>query len=462
MESKENKKDNHFLTGLKNLGLGAIWSTRSFSLSADSMVLGFLSVYAASYLGLDLAVIGTLLLVAKIVDAISNFVIAFIVDNTHWKLGKGRPWEIFVIPMWLLTFVLYGIPIGWNTVVQYAVVFLMYTLIVSIFQTTLYCTEPIYFSHAIKDDKQRITVQTVNGFVNVITFTIIGIIYPQLMGKYMSAPNGWLIMALIVGVPCMILGMIRFICIKEVDIAITEQHAQRVTIGDSVKAMFGNKYVIMVTLIYFAVNFVGGFSNTATTYYFTYIVGDVGLMSVINGFGIIAMAAIPLCPILARKFTKSQIISLFMLIAISGCVIKSFAGANMTLLTIGSLLSGVMTYPIAVFGNLMLIDCMDYGEWKNGNRVEGAIFAGTGLGSSVGNGIGIAIFGFIMSALHFDGTAAVQTQAALNGIRFTFVWLPAIVFLLAAILMAFYKLDKEIPAIRSELDERNKNEAAEN
>lgn len=457
MEQKENK----FLTGLKNLGLGAIWSTRSFSLSADAMVLAFLSVYAASYLGLDLAVIGTLLLVAKVVDAISNFVIAFIVDNTHWKLGKGRPWEICVIPMWLLTFVLFGIPIGWNTVVQYAVVFLMYTLIVSICQTALYCTEPIYFNHAFKDEKARISIQTVNGFVNVITFTIIGIIFPQLMGKYMFAPNGWLIMALIVGVPCMILGMIRFICIKEVDIAVTEQKAQRVTIGDSVKAMVGNKYVIMVTLIYFAVNFVGGFANTASTYYFTYIVGNVELMSVINGFGIIAMAAIPLCPILARKLTKSQVISVFMLIAISGCVIKSFAGTNMTLLTIGSLLSGVMTYPIAVFGNLMLIDCMDYGEWKNGKRVEGAIFAGTGLGSSIGSGVGSAIFGFIMSALHFDGTAAVQTEAALNGIRFTFVWLPAIVFLLAAILMVFYKLDKEIPGIRAELEKRNKLEATE-
>lgn len=447
-------KSNNFLTGLKNLGIGGIWSTRSFSLSADSMMLAFLSVYCASSLGLDLGIVGTLLLVAKVCDAVSNFVIAYIVDNTNWKLGKGRPWEICIIPMWILTFVLFGIPIGWNTVVQYAVVFVMYTLIVSIFQTALYCTEPIYFNHAIKDDTQRISVQTVNGFVNVITFTLIGIILPQLMGKYMMEPNGWLKISMIIGIPCIIIGMIRFVCIKEVDIAISEQQANKVTMGDSLKALTGNKYVIYVTLIYFAVNLVGGFANTANTYYFTYIVGDIEAMSVINGFGMVAMLAIPLCPILAKKLTKSQVVSLFMMIAISGCAIKLFAGTNMIILTIGSVLSGVMTYPIAVFGNLMLIDCMDYGEWKNGKRVEGAIFAGSSLGSTIGAGVGSAVFGYIMSFLGFDGMAAVQTEAATKGIIFTFAILPAIIFLAAAIVMHFYKLDKEIPQIREELAAR--------
>lgn len=450
MESKSNK----FLTGLKNLGLGGIWSTRSFSLSADGMMLAFLSVYCASSLGLDLGIIGTLLLIAKICDVISNFIIAYIVDNTNLKLGKGRPWELCVIPMWLLTFVLFGIPIGWNTVVQYAVVFLMYTLIVSIFQTALYCTEPIYFNYAIKGDEKRISVQTVNGFVNVITFTLIGIILPILMGKYMMETNGWLKIALIIGVPSMIIGMIRFICIKEVDVAVAAQNAEKVTITDSIKALTGNKYVICVTLIYFAINLMAGFGNTASTYYFTYIVGNVEAMSVINGFGIIAMVAIPICPLLAKKLTKSQVVSLFMLIAAAGSILKLFAGTNMVLLTIGSILGGVMSYPIAVFGNLMLIDCMDYGEWKNGKRVEGAIFAGSSLGSSLGSGVGSAVFGFIMSALGFDGMAAVQTASATNGIVFTFSVLPALIFLGAMVVMHFYKLDKEIPQIREELEAR--------
>lgn len=455
-EEEMEEKTNKSMNGLKNLGIGAIWSSRSFSLAADSMLLAFLTVYCGSSLGLDLGIIGTLLLAAKICDAVSNFVIAYIVDNTHWKLGKGRPWEICVIPMWLLTFVLFGIPVGWNTVLQYAMVFLIYVLIVSIFQTTLYCTEPIYFNHSFKDEKQRISVQTVNGFVNVVTFTLVGIVLPLLMGRYMGQPNGWMKISLIIGVPCMIIGMIRFICVKEVDIALAEQHQEKVSIKDTVQAIFGNKYVLMVTMLYFAVNLISGFANTANTYFFTYVLGNVELMSVINGFSMVAMLAIPLCPILARKISKSQIIILFMIIASIGCGIKLLAGANMVPLTIGCVLSGVMTYPIAVFGNLMLIDCMDYGEWKNGKRVEGAIFAGSSLGSTIGAGVGSALIGYIMNFVGFDGMAATQTEAALTGIKFTFAVLPAIIFIAAAAAMRFYKLDKEITGIRAELEARKK------
>lgn len=435
---------------LKDWGRGLLWSTRSISLSADSMMIGFLTYFCTDTLGLNVGVIGTLLLVAKIVDAITNFVFAYIVDNAHFKSGKGRPFEILLIPAWIATFAMFGIPLGWNTVVQYVAVFVLYTLIVSVFHTALYCTEPIYFNHAIKDDGERINIQTVNGMVTVAAFMVVGIIVPILMGKYFGQPNMWVKISVIIGIPCMILGMIRYFVFKEVDTQEVQAKAQKITIKDAVYGMFTNKYVLMIASIYFVVNLVGGFSG-ATTYYFTYVVGDVGKMAVVNSFGFVAFIIMPICALLAKKFDKSKIMAGFLLIGALGNVIKYFAGSNMLLLTIGSVVGGVVSHPVAIFGNLMLIDCMDFGEWKNKKRLEGAIFAASGLGSTIGTGAGSAVMGLILNAFGYDGMAAVQTASAIFGIRLVFAILPAVFYVIAAIVMFIYDLDKKIPKIHEEL-----------
>lgn len=435
---------------LKDWGKGLLWSTRSISLSADAMLIGFLTFFCTDTLGLNIGVIGTLLLVAKIVDAITNFVFAYIVDNFHFKSGKGRPYEILLIPAWIVTFLLFGIPLGWTAVVQYVAVFVLYTLIVSVFHTALYCTEPIYFNHAIKDESERMNIQTVNGMVTVLSFMMVGIVLPILMGKFWGQPNMWVKISMVIGVPCMVIGMVRYFLFREVDTDEVQAKAQKITIADAIHGMITNKYVLMIAGIYFVVNLVGGFGS-ATTYYFTYIVGDIEKMAVINSFGFVAFIIMPICALLAKKFDKSKIMAGFLLVGALGNLIKYFAGTNMALLTVGSILGGVVTHPVAIFGNLMLIDCMDFGEWKNKKRLEGAIFAASGLGSTVGAGAGNAVLGFILNLFGYDGMAATQTASALFGIRLTFALLPVIFYVIAAIIMFVYDLEKKLPAIRSEL-----------
>lgn len=438
---------------LFNIGKGFLWSSRSFSLSADSMVLTFLTFFCTDTLGLDIGVIGTMLLVAKVVDAITNFIFAYIVDNLHFKSGKGRPYEILIVPAWICTFLMFGIPITWMAFVQYAVVFLMYTLIVSVFHTALYCTEPIYLNHAVKVE-DRMPIQTVNGIVTVLSFTVVAIAIPILMGVFAGQQNMWLLISLVIGIPSIILGMVRYFCFKETDteLSVKQEH---ISIMDAVRGMLTNKYVVLYTLVTFTINVVSGF-GTSSTYYFQYIVGDVTLMSVVNGVGSVAILIMPLCGILASKFKKSSLIGAFFMIAAAGNLIKYLAGANITLLTIGSLMAGVMSYPVAIFGSLILIDCMDYGEWKNGKRVEGAIFAATGLGSTIGSGVGSALFGMIMGACGYDGLAEVQSTAAIMGIKLTFAIIPLVLFaIVGVIIFAKFDLEKKLPQIREELAARH-------
>lgn len=133
---------------------------------------------------------------------------------------------------------------------------------------------------------------------------------------------------------------------------------------------------------------------------------------------------------------------------------RFFAGTNMTILMVSALISSICIYPFQAFSGLMLIDCMDYGEWKNRKRVEGAVFAGTGIGTTIGPGVGTALCGIILEGLGYDGTAAVQSARAIMGIRVCYSLIPAALLLLAVIALAAYDLDKKMPQVKSELKER--------
>ena len=64
------------------------------------------------------------------------------------------------------------------------------------------------------------------------------------------------------------------------------------------------------------------------------------------------------------------------------------------------------------------------------------------------------MLGWILSFGGYDGATAVQTESAKAAITFLYNWLPAGMILVTFIIMLFYKLDKEMPQIHKELEDR--------
>ena len=72
-------------------GLSLLWGSRTVSLAIHSSLFSYFTYFCTNHLGLNPGIIGAMILVAKIIDAITNFICAYLVDNLHMKLGKGRP-----------------------------------------------------------------------------------------------------------------------------------------------------------------------------------------------------------------------------------------------------------------------------------------------------------------------------------------------------------------------------------
>ena len=103
-------KENDKLKGKK-----VKWATYTISMWLSWAVLGYVNYFSTDHLHLNVGVVGTIFLASKILDAISNFIVATIVDNHKFKKGKGRPWNICIIPYWLCVIIMFSIPASLGT-----------------------------------------------------------------------------------------------------------------------------------------------------------------------------------------------------------------------------------------------------------------------------------------------------------------------------------------------------------
>lgn len=129
-------------------------------------------------------------------------------------------------------------------------------------------------------------------------------------------------------------------------------------------------------------------------------------------------------------------------------------GVNTTILMVTACIRGVGFGFMMGLSGAMVADTIEYGEWKNGIRVQGILLSAQSLAVKIGQGVITAGFSYFLAAIAYDGTAAVQSASTVSGIDLFFKWGPVVAYVIALLILAAYKLDKEFPTIMKELEER--------
>lgn len=430
------------------------WVTRGVGLAVNSILLMQITFYATESVGLSAGVVGTLLLVSKLFDGITDLIAGFIIDKTHTRWGKARPYELFLIPTWILTVLLFSTPNNMSLTGKAIYIFILYLLINAVCVTFLSASEAVFMARSTSDDNRRAHALTAAGICAMIFPAAISIVLPFLMASWGTQPGGWTKIALVLGIPSCLIGLIRFFYIKE-ERDVESEKNENITLKESLHCLLQNKYVFLQAGAGLLSMLATNVAAAVQAYYFTYIVGDLAKMSAIGVMGLAAPFMLLIFPLALRKIGGMNFVKVGVVIAIIGSVLKYFAGDNMTLIIIGSLLAGVGIPAITMVGAIFGIQCMDYGEWKTGIRVEGMINAVGGFATKVGSGLASGLVGLVMGMTGYVGGAATQTAAANTAIVWCFSLIPAILCVGMFILCSFYDLEKKIGKIREELAERN-------
>ena len=445
-EVKKNKDDKIGFGGLM------LWQSRAVSTSIVVLMLGYLMIYATDTLKIPAAAVSLILVASKVFDGITDVVAGFIVDRTETKWGKARPYEIFIVGLWLCTWLLFSCPESLSTTVKCVWIFIMYALAQSVCYTFLNANQTPYMVRAYKEN-QIVKLTSYGSVVTMLAAVVFNVVFPTLMGSIATSASGWSRLVLMFAVPLAAIGILRMIFVKEkYDVDVTTEKGEKLKIKDVVTVVKTNKYILLITVMTFIFNFVCNMG--VNVYYFTYVVGNVGLMGVTY---IAQMIAIPLAfifPKLISKFSTIKLMFVGFLVSAVGYLINFFAGSNMVLLMIGAVLTGAGTIPASMLISLVIIECADFNEWKGIPRMEGTMSSINSFGSKVGAALGAGALGIILSLVGYTGNAENMPGGAITMIRLLYSLIPMVLYAITAFSLKLYKLDKLMPQIKADNEAR--------
>lgn len=188
----------------------------------------------------------------------------------------------------------------------------------------------------------------------------------------------------------------------------------------------------------------------AYTYYFTYIGGGIERYTSLAALSMPLLIVMFIFPAIMKKgVPMSRIILFGAICGAIGYVLNFFAGDNMAILMIAAVLYSFAGLPIAYLSGLLILDCAEYNVLCGRKRMETTVSAISSFGTKLGQGLGAAALGLMLSAFGYDGAAAAQTEGAIMGIRCLYSVIPAAVYALIVVLCAVYKLDKVLAEMRA-------------
>lgn len=185
------------------------------------------------------------------------------------------------------------------------------------------------------------------------------------------------------------------------------------------------------------------------TYYYTWVGGGIGRYSTLAAISMPMLIVMFIFPVILKKgIPMSRIILFGSICGVIGYIINFFALDNMAILMIAAVFTTFAGLPIGYLLGLLILDCAEYNVLCGRKRMETTVGSISSFGTKLGQGLGAASVGLILSAFGYVGGAATQSNTALMGIRSLYSIIPAVIYALIAILCACYKLDKVLAELR--------------
>lgn len=442
-------------TGIKkhhqnHLGVGRLLAWKSSDISqgwVSILMLNFLSMYASDTLGVNIGIVGSLLMFSKIVDAITDLLAGWLVDNTHTRWGKGRPYELCIVGMTVCTVLLFSASPEWSMVVKCVWIFLMYTLTFSIFSTLRAAGGTPYTIRHFSNNRILIEkMSSYGGIIVIMGSLIVSAGFPVLVSKFANSASGWQLCTIIVMIPATVIGLLRFFLCKE-DPSIEESESNEPLKIKEILRMFSkNKYVWIYALIMLCYNIL---TNLAVgSYFYKWVIGDTAMMGVTSLFSVILLPLMFFFPKIIEKVgSMGKMIAGFCVISIVGYLICFFSGDFVPGVLIGFMLGQFATLPLSYYGILFIMNVCTYNEMIGLQRMEASSNSMGNFMSKIGAALGSWITGLLLMSAGYVSAEGVASQpaSAILMIRVDYTLIPALMFAIILVCcLAFSKLEVRV------------------
>lgn len=449
------------LRGYQYLGDGMT----QFALNSISGLVGIITYFYTDKVGVAAATAGTILLVSKIIDAVSDIVMGRLVDKTKSKYGKARPWLLWMaIPTFIAIVFLFTMPAGAGNGVKFAYGLATNVLATAIVYTAIGVPFGCLMSLVTKSTEERSKMGLFRMIIGYLIGMVIAIGLIPITNAFGGDQGAWILVAAILGVLSAGSLVWTFAVTKEHSgeaIVNPDSEDEDVSYKESLGILFRNRYWVIMLFVMLAVNIIYAVSGAMGVYYTKYILGNENLVALLGGVGLIpVIIGVIVTQPMVRKFGLAKTTRIAILIGIVGVIVRVFMPYSLLIaLTFGSLVT-FGTIPLMIIGGVLVNNTIEYNDWKFGKRLVGMSNSASSFGAKIGLGLGGAMIGWILSLGNYDGNLLVQPGSALTSIIALSIWIPGIMLVIIYFLLRKYDLDLRYADIVKELNTRKNNTAS--
>ncbi len=462
----------------------------SLGLFGFQAIIGLLNSYQAEFdasiLGADIAIVGILILVAKIISAVADPVVGNIVDRSKSKLGKFKSMIIYSIaPLLILTAVIFiDVPFKTNSAVTYVWIFVTY-LLWSIAMTMGDVPSQGIAAALTSNPDERTNVVSISNTFKQIGFSACVVIVPivcliipggsQVFGfegdtdTPMTGSEYFWVAVLTSVLGCALFALIPIINKERVVVKSNE----KTTVKDMLGALKNNKPLKLVIISYF-LGFGRQMAMGIQVQAANVILGSqnlVAVLGIVTAVG--SMISMALCPILIKKLNEKKAYILLSVYGFASSIFSFIIGhfwfsnpqnTALTVLFYASLfLIGLQFGSVTLLPMIFTADAVDFYEYETGKRMEGTAYSILTLTIKVclalGTALGLVFIQFSgyseTVAQIAQGTAAGFSNSTKDIVFFAYTAMPGILALLSIFPMLKYDLYGEKKAkITAELQKR--------
>ncbi|HEY8345389.1 MAG TPA: glycoside-pentoside-hexuronide (GPH):cation symporter [Bacillota bacterium] len=424
-------------------GLGTVGRDMLYAL--ESMYLSFYLTEILNLPDTTMLWLTGVLTVLRIFDAVNDPFMGFLVDNTHSRYGKFKPWiALGGLGCGILTVLLFtdlGLQ-GPALVVTFGFFYLLWDFAYGANDIAYWSMLPALTI----DQKER---EKIGSFARIcanvgLYLVVVGII--PATNALGGDQNAWFVFSIIVALLTWAFLLFTLFGVKERrDLY---QKEERTSLKELFTVIFRNDQ-LLYTAVAMALFMIGYCTTTSFgVYYFKYAYKNENMYAVFAGIlGVSQLLALSIFNLFSKKYTRKQLYTFATILVVLGYLIFFFAPEEMGFIGPAGVLIFIGEAFIQLLMLMFLADTVEYGQWKLGRRNESITFSVqpfiNKIGAALANGIVMATA--VISGINAATTPEEVTAGGLLLMKSAMLILPLLFIVAGYLIYLFkFKIDKEM------------------
>ncbi|MGO4892534.1 glycoside-pentoside-hexuronide (GPH):cation symporter [Flavobacterium sp. W21_SRS_FM6] len=414
-------------------------------------VMLFLSFFYTDIFGISPAIVGTMFLAVRILDAVTDPLMGAITDRTQSRHGKFRPYLLWLcVPFAAISVLAFTTPdLSVQGKIIYA--FVTYSLLM-IAYTSINIPYSALGAVMTSDPGERVSLQSYRFVCAMLGGLLVTSLTLPLVDWFGAGDKakGYQLTIGAMSILGIGLFLLCFFGTKERVIAPSDV---KTTLKQDFKSLLKNDQwrVLCGAALFLLIGMV--LRSTLAIYYVKYYLQREELITAFITLGMIGNIVGCLCsPYIARKIGKVKAYIGLQVVAAIISMLSYFIGAEQLFLAFIAYF--LWSFFIQMATPLLwakMADTVDYGQWLTGIRITGIVYSSVVFFIKLGLALGGAFAGWLLAFYGYEAGAE-QSDSVKQGIVFSFAIYPGIASLLVAFIMRYYRLtETKVSNIQKEL-----------